>query len=414
MIQILPERENFSSLIGASLGQGLNQGLGLALNRSEQERQSKRDFAQQLGLENYKSGLRRQEIADELRGKRSAELEKQAQLDQVAEMLGLPAGTPESILGQYAKHAARTQGLQSIRNRAKSDSISNTPDSVISNNIPNQEEIEQLLNAGYTQEANVLQNIAKQQRKTFESDRAYHSQIANKTLEDANKIRESLSKKKNALAMARNAIESNEVGFFSPDKLADTTGIDLFRTSKGAQLVTAGKENLLSNMSKVSSKAQNMWFEQRLNSMFPKIGQSLESNLTVQEMLEGEVALENVYLNALDRISEEDVEKYGFERKDIEKRARKAIEPLEKEILNRTSYRLKEIEEQEKGLSFLKKQAGKKVIKGTPLTLAMAKTYKEKFGDKALDMAKKNGYSIPTIEEFKIYQMRPQEYLEND
>ena len=62
----------------------------------------------------------------------------------------------------------------------------------------------------------------------------------------------------------------------------------------------------------------------------------------------------------------------------------------------------------------MKKQVGKNVSKGTPLTLAMAKLYVEKFGkEDALKVAEKNGYRIPTMEEFSSYEKVPQEFRED-
>lgn len=252
----------------------------------------------------------------------------------------------------------------------------------------------------------------KAERKEFEGERKYHTEFSKDAQKEADQLRTAIPKKEYALNFARNAIETGNLDFFSLDKLADITGSDLFRTAKGAQLVTAAKENLLSNMGRVSARAQNIWFEQRLNSMFPKIGQSDEANLTVQEMLEGEVEMDKAYLKAFDRISQEDNEKYGFVRKDVKKRAQDSIKGEEKEILKSTSYRMKQLEENETGLSKLKSQVGKNVIKGTPLTLAMAKLYKDKFGENALKVAEKNGYYIPTIEEFQTYQNRPMETFE--
>lgn len=250
----------------------------------------------------------------------------------------------------------------------------------------------------------------KEKTKAFESERAYHTSFSKKQEEEAEGLRSSLPKKENALHFARDAIESGETDYFSLNKLADITGIDLFRTSKGAQLNTAAKENLLSNMGRVSARAQNVWFEQRLNSQFPKIGQSKEANLTVQEMLEGEIDLEKAYLNEFDRISDQDQKEYGFVRKDASKRAREASKHKEKEIFNRTNYRLKDIEEQEKSADTLKHKVGKNVLKGTPLTARMAKLYKKKFGENALNVAEKNGYHVPTYEEYKLFQLTPLEY----
>lgn len=253
----------------------------------------------------------------------------------------------------------------------------------------------------------------KEKLKKFESERSFHTGYSKDAVKRADLLRESLPKKEMALNLARNAVETGDVSFFSPDKLADVTGVDLFRTAKGAQLITAGKENLLSNMSRVSARAQNIWFEQRLNSMFPKIGQDQEANLTTQEMLEAEEAMDKAYLDEFDRLQVEDDKNYGYERKDIEKRARQAIKPLENHIMQRASYRMKEIEENEKGLTSLKTDVGKNVVKGTPLTLAMARLYVDKYGkENALKVAEKNGYYIPTPDEFSSYQKVPQEFRE--
>lgn len=255
------------------------------------------------------------------------------------------------------------------------------------------------------------------EQKSFRDDRSYHTGMLGKIRERVDTLREAVPKKKSALSLARNAVETGDLGAFSKDRLANAIGGpigDALRTAKGAQLITAGKENLLGNMSRVSARGQNMWFEQRLNSMFPQIGQSKEANLTVQEMIEGEVSLDDAYLKKFDELWDADVKQYGYPREDIERRARKSIELDEKDIMQRTTYRLKNIEEREKGVSSLKKQVGKEVVKGTPLTLTMAKLYIEKFKNPevALKAAKKNGYYIPSAEEARRYMMRPNEYME--
>lgn len=256
------------------------------------------------------------------------------------------------------------------------------------------------------------ENEKKTKRSDFESERTYHTSFSRKAEEEADQLRSMIPKKESALNFARDSVESGNMEYFSPDKLADVTGIDAFRTTNGAKLITASKENLLTNMSRISAKGQNLWFEKRLNQMFPKIGQSNEANLTVQEMLEGELQVEKSYLNEFDRISKQDQEDYGFVKKDASMRARNNVKSSEKEIMKRTTYRMKELQEVEEGLDKMKKMVGKNVIKGTPFTLAMAKLYKNKFGDKALDVAEKNGYYIPTVEEFTIFQQRPEEFRE--
>lgn len=265
------------------------------------------------------------------------------------------------------------------------------------------------------QAAKLVQSAQQEKRKHYEAERSYHAGFTKDIEKELDKSREIIPMKESSLNLSREAIESGKVGRFTIDALANILPFsigDKLRTAKGAQLIQAGKENLLNNMSRVSSRAQNMWFEQRLSSMFPKIGQSEEANLTMQEMLEGEVAADKKRVDILTRMMDEDEKKYGYVRKDILRRADREINEEHKKIFKRTSYRLKEIEDREEGLSGLKRKVGKNVSKGTPMTLGMMKLYYEKFGDKALETAKKNGYTIPTFEEFQEYQKTPIEFRE--
>lgn len=267
----------------------------------------------------------------------------------------------------------------------------------------------------YSEQEKKIADQEKAVNKQSNEDRKYHSGISAKAVDKADGLRESIPKKENALALARDAIQTDNLSFFSKDKLANITGFEAFRSAKGAQLNTAAKENLLSNMSRVSSRAQNMWFEQRLNSMFPQIGNSREANLTIQEMLEGEVALDKAYIGEFDRLSTQDREKYGYVRDDIEKRARDASKPIEKDIFDRTMYRTRQIYEKELGKDALAKKVTQVVPSGTPLTVEMAQIFYNKFGKdekKAEAEAKKHGYRIPTAEEVEIYRQAPRDFQE--
>lgn len=406
--------------VGAGLGLGLGQGMEKAqqtkedANKLEKRRQAASEY---LGM-NLPKGMGEEDIHEILK-----QAAKYKQQQQMIEGLGLGG------LGQPQERELPTSGLAEGTQGNLEQNAAEYPEEInvkvpteAKPKLHSQDEINKwalinptVANNMQRQNDNSLKDFRNKEnlnRQKFESDRKYHTEFSKKAEEEAESIRRSLPKKEMSLTFARDAIENGDVSYFSKDKLADATGSDLFRTAKGAQLVTAGKENLLSNMSRVTGKAQNMWFEQRLNSMFPKIGQSKEANLTVQEMLEGELALDQAYLNEFDKIAERDMQDYGYVKKDISKRANDALKPIQKDIMQRTTYRMKEIEEQEKGLKDLKSQVGKNVSKGTPFTLAMAKLYTEKFGDNAIDVARKNGYYIPTIEEFKRYRTTNQEMLE--
>lgn len=401
MVQILRPlpKQSFSSQLGLSVGSGIGQGVMHGYERKlAQEAQKAKEAHELERLEReyaLRSGLLEKEYG--LKGNLEKDIEK-IKGEEKRDLLSLLGLSPDNL-------------FQSETNDSQ---LLNEPEDTNEFNLNERTSPDQIatLSLLYPELGKVLQSQKKQKYKEFSVERDYHTGFSKEAEKLAENIRETSPKKETALNFSRNAVETGDLSYFSLDKLADITGVDLFRTAKGAELITAGKENLLSNMSRVSARAQNIWFEQRLNSMFPKIGQSREANLTTQEMLEGELAMDKGYLKEFDRLSSEDMKKYGYVKKDIAKRARKANEPLEKELFKRSSYRMKEIEEVEKGIDTLKKEVGKNVVKGTPLTLAMAKLYKDKFGDNALAIAKKNGYYIPSLEEFKIFQLRPEEYRE--
>lgn len=420
MVQMIPATERKPSF-GEKLGAGVDRGVSFLNQMMQQQQQAK--ALQQMGIDPGILSLPESGQSAYFKSKFPVE-KSMTPLQQAQQRLAEQKASQAEATGSFFNRLMKER--QPISQSGEVQRGEQVPQEQFGLEMLPQDELRQLASfAGQPGEAGIVGNMAKDvverqekekklEREEFESERTYHTGYSKELEKNVNQLRESLPKKEMALNFARNAIESGNLEYFSPDKLADATGIDLFRTSKGAQLITAGKENLLSNMSRVGAKAQNIWFEQRLNSMFPKIGQSNEANLTTQEMLEGEMALDKAYIDEFDRLSEEDEKNYGYVRKDISKRVHQAIKPLENHILDRSSYRMKEIEENEKGFSSMKKEVGKNVVKGTPLTLAMTKLYVDKFGkENALKVAEKNGYKIPTKEEWISYQKRPQEFREN-
>jgi hypothetical protein len=256
-----------------------------------------------------------------------------------------------------------------------------------------------------------LTNMATSEmnRRKLEQDRSFaerkfHTEGTKDIKKKISTVRESVPRKKMALTMSRDAIESGNIGSLSWANLAERTGFKELQSAKGSQLATASKENLLSNMSRVSARAQNQWFEQRLSSMFPQVGQSQAANLTAQVMIESELEMEENFLNTYERLAQEDKEKYGYVREDIEDRIYKELSGKDDDILNKAMYRTRQIYEDELGSSELEKMADKKVPSGTPLTPYMAKIMTKKYDqsfDRTIENAKKLGYRIPTKEEFR-------------
>lgn len=241
-------------------------------------------------------------------------------------------------------------------------------------------------------------------RKKFVDERNFHEKGASKAEEKAAGLRDSLPKKEMALTMARDAIATGEVGGFSINNLAERLNIPELKTAKGAQLITASKEALLGNLAKISAKAQNQWMEQRLNSMFPSIGQTQEANETILTMLDAETKMDKAYLEAFNEISDNDIKEHGYVKNDIDKRASELANSKNDAILNETSYKLRQAYEKEKGALGVEKEIGKKVPKGTPLTLEAARIMLKK-NKNDFDVTERNaeklGYRIPSPQEIR-------------
>jgi len=262
-----------------------------------------------------------------------------------------------------------------------------------------------------------LQSIAeratdqrKENRRQFESDRKFHTEQNKDSQKKFEASGEALPLKKSALVASRNAIESGDVGPFSFNAIADAIGGitgDAIRTASGAALNFAGKENLIANITRVSARAQNKFLEQQISLAFPKTGQSKESNLTVQTLLEQDYLMAQAYHDEYARIAQEDINKYGFTRQGLAQRAREASKVKEDQIIKSTSYTLREIQESEKGDQWLQKQKMKKVTQGTPLTSKMLKVLIEDTGspEAAFKRAKQFGYVVYSEENMQLGQL---------
>lgn len=411
-------KENKRPSTGELLARGLSQGVDAGLGAYTEMAQKQQQMAQENKAVQQLTGMDLSGITDpDQRKAVITELVKQQgkqqRLGQTQDFLSkifggnVPRGTDQDFSQGF--EGAGMESGQQLSQQFDPSQLSDADIAQASALDPNLGRILQ-----QQKDVGLRERREKEKRETekFLEERKYHTGYSKSLEEATEKLRDSLPRKEMALDFARNSIESGDIGSFSLANLAERLSIPELQTAKGAQLITAGKENLLSNMARVSARAQNIWFEKRLSSMFPQIGQNREANLTMQEMLEAEADMDKAYLSAFDRIKKQDEDQYGFVKKDIGERVRNDVRSAEKEIMRRASYRMKEIEEQEKSPSTLKKDVGKNVIKGTPLTLQMAKLYKDKFGNDALKVAEKNGYYIPTIEEFKIFQQRPGEFRE--
>lgn len=253
----------------------------------------------------------------------------------------------------------------------------------------------------------------KLEQRIDKDDRDWHTKFSIKQEEKVSALRESLPKKNSALVHASQAIQTGQTGIMTGTWLADKTGIEAFRGVEGAQLEVAAKEHFFGNMTRVTAKAQNIFFEKLLKGMFSQVGQTPETAQTFIEMLQGELNMDEAFVNAFDKFSAEDEAIFGYPRKDVERRARQSVEHLEELNMNRTLYRVQRLAESQQSQKKVRENLMKPVSSGTPLTLEKKFMFMDKFNGDArasIKAAKKLGYKIPTGADVHLYMMPNKEF----
>lgn len=258
------------------------------------------------------------------------------------------------------------------------------------------------------EEAQIRSDSLYKRLKTEREERNYHTKIADKAAEDFIARKEKVRTKEGALQLANEAIETGETGPFSWANISKRLDIPELMNAAGTQLTQAGKDLFFGNMMRVSAKAQNQWLEQRITRLAAEVGDPEINALMKNTMLQSELDLDKAYINSYEKIAKEDMDNFGYVRKDIQERAYKDSEAAAQEIMKRTSFQTRELYEREKGTDKLLEETEKRVPKGTYLTPLMANVFatKTKEGDyqSILKRARALGYKIPTKEEMEIWQ----------
>ncbi len=214
---------------------------------------------------------------------------------------------------------------------------------------------------------------------------------AKKVLDKSEEIAQGLPVKKTALKLMTDSIANKNLGFWSPDNLAEITGIEGFRSKEGALFKTAGKEYFLGNISRAGARP-NQWIEQQIADMMTKIGRDTGANLSVARALQNETDLDEERVRLTNEIFN-DLRKEGKDIGDlgsmINTRLANFAEQKQSELFNDLRA-IKAIDENEP-------QKFHKVKQGTQVSPYMVDALLKAFNndpDKALQEAKKLGYSV--------------------
>lgn len=153
-------------------------------------------------------------------------------------------------------------------------------------------------------------------------DRHEASEVTKPLMLELQQARKNIPLQEQAIEDIKNAVP--EVGAL--DYLADVTGFEPLRSASGAKLKTAIKDFFLSDLTRAGSRP-NQWIEQQLADALPKIGRSEEANLVVAEGMKFKVDLAKKRIELIDRLSEQDTQKHGYVKSDIDSRASKLLKP---------------------------------------------------------------------------------------
>lgn len=220
--------------------------------------------------------------------------------------------------------------------------------------------------------------------------RKRETDISGKVLSKADEAAEQLPMKESALGLMNDAIVNKDLSFWSPDNLAEATGIEGLRSKEGAVFKTAGKEYLLGNMRKAGARP-NQWIEQQIGDAQAKIGRSTGANLSVMRALENDIAIERNRIETTNQLAKKYEDELGYVPRELGARVyetnKKFAENKQKELYNDLRA-INAIEEK-------KPETFKDVAEGTPITKFMVQALlrqNENDPKKAREAAKKLGY----------------------
>jgi len=215
--------------------------------------------------------------------------------------------------------------------------------------IPEEISDEQILTLSedYPNVAKILQSQKEGRAKVTEAKAKREFERAKPILARADERAEQITQKESSLALMKDAVQTGNLGFFSPDNLAEITGIEGLRTPKGAQFISSGKEYFLGSLKRAGARP-NQWIEQQIQKMLPKMGRSEAANLTVLAALESELAIEKQQLDIIDRLAQEDEAQFGYIKGNIGQRTRKELKKFADEEQKRLEISLREIQKTEK------------------------------------------------------------------
>lgn len=236
-----------------------------------------------------------QQVRDKSKGSRLAQYglgQSQAGGQNVPTQPSLAGNPAIPAAGQPPQGAPINQVPESVFKRLSDDQL------VVASGAPDKE-VSEPAKAELQRRQKEKELIQNRDKEIFKSDLSRSSKV----LERADQIAEQIPQKRTAVNLMKDAVANRNLGFFSPDNLAELTGIEGLRSQEGAIFKTAGKEYFLGNIARAGARP-NQWIEQQIADMMAKIGRSPEANFSVLRALENELDLDEARVRITQEVSD--------------------------------------------------------------------------------------------------------------
>lgn len=349
MVQILEGKPSFGQSIGASLGSGIGAGFNKAA-----------EFAQAMQAEAFKHKLKTKSFED-LRKFREQRREPRFQ-----ESMNNQEGTvaPEGL----------DMGIQQQAGNPYED-------------------VEDAIAAGLPKEyITMLTQQAKSEQKKADLPREQYIKQEYKSLP---KFMEAVDAAEDKIPIADMSIKLAEEATEDPGKwaafrdfLAEKTGYEGFRSSKGAELQSAIKQYFLGDLSSIKGGRPNQLIERQLLDAYPRIGRDPISNQKILVGMKMQQEIQRKKVELTRDMEEKLLAKQGYLPPGFQSMIKRELKPfvnqIEKDTINKLSALSKYQNEYEK-------VASKQLKKGEVLMLSPEGSY-EAIPKSNFDKAKEQGY----------------------
>lgn len=334
MVQIIQERKKpgIMDLIG-NIGRGTAQALPQILGEQEQLKRSAQDreaLRKLTGLDISNPELQKAAMIEQLKGQMKQQQAQQGQ-EFASQLMRQFSGQDSTQKSPVEENLGRTMNEQQI-----GFNPANIPDeAILSLSMSGPQGLIAAKELRAQKDAAQKQQMHSEEMgfKREQAERSEAKEITSPLFKEFSSVRKNIPLQEQAIL----DIQESAPGIGLRDYIADVTGIEPFRTEKGAKLKTAVKDFFLSDLTRVGARP-NMFIEQQLTEALPKIGRDPKANLIAAEGLKFKVDLQKKRLEIFDRLSEQDREKFGFIKANIEskidKEMNKYVIDRQKELAN--------------------------------------------------------------------------------